>query len=118
MPSIRAEKADGLLIVTMSRVKANALNAAMVDELNGVLAQSHAHDVRGLVLASDCPKFFSSGFDVTEVFQYDREACARGDGNPFTGVSAARGDGLHYRGDGSGRGRLRPGRLLGQRDTA
>src|SRR5258708_32822059 len=74
MPSIRAEKADGLLIVTMSRGKANALNAAMVDELNGVLAQSHAHDVRGLVLASDCPKFFSSGFDVTEVFQYDREA--------------------------------------------
>jgi enoyl-CoA hydratase/carnithine racemase len=74
MTSIRTEKADGLLIVTMSRGKANALNAAMVDELNSALAQSHAHDVRGLVLASDCPKFFSGGFDVTEVFQYDREA--------------------------------------------
>jgi enoyl-CoA hydratase len=74
MTSIRAEKEEGLLIVTMSRGKANALNAAMVDELNSVLAQSHAHDVRGLVLASDCPKFFSGGFDVTEVFQYNREA--------------------------------------------
>ena len=74
MPSIRAEKADGLLIVTMSRGKANALNAAMVDELNSVLSQSHAHDIGGLVLASDCPNFFSGGFDVTEVFQYDRHA--------------------------------------------
>jgi enoyl-CoA hydratase/carnithine racemase len=73
MTSIRAENADGLLIVTMSRGKANALNAAMVDELNGVLEQSHAHDVHGVVLASDCPKFFSGGFDVTEVFQYGRE---------------------------------------------
>jgi enoyl-CoA hydratase len=74
MPSIRTEKQDGLLIVTMSRGKANALNAPMVDELNSVLAQSRGHDVRGLVLASDCPKFFSSGFDVKEVFQYGREA--------------------------------------------
>jgi len=74
MTFIRAEKADGLLIVTMSRGKANALNAAMAEELNSVLVQSHAHDVRGLVLASDRPKFFSAGFDVTEVFQYDRPA--------------------------------------------
>jgi 3,2-trans-enoyl-CoA isomerase len=27
-----------------------------------------------LVLASDRPNFFSAGFDVKEVFQYDREA--------------------------------------------
>ena len=74
MTSIRAEKADGLLIVTMSRGKANALNAAMVDELNSVFVQSYLHDVRGVVLASDCSKFFSSGFDVKEVFQYDRDA--------------------------------------------
>ena len=74
MTSIRAEKAEGLLIATMARGKANALNAAMVDELNSVLAQSHAHDVHGLVLASGCPNFFSAGFDVKEVFQYDREA--------------------------------------------
>jgi enoyl-CoA hydratase len=73
MSAIREEKADGLLIVTMSRGKANALNAAMVDELNSVLAQSHSHDVHGVVLASDRPNFFSGGFDVKEVFQYDRE---------------------------------------------
>jgi enoyl-CoA hydratase/carnithine racemase len=31
MPSILIEKADGLLIVTLSRAPANALNAAMID---------------------------------------------------------------------------------------
>jgi enoyl-CoA hydratase len=74
MTSIRAEKTEGLLIVTMSRGKANPLNAAMVDELNAAIAQTHAHDVRGLVLSSDRPNFFSAGFDVKEVFQYEREA--------------------------------------------
>ena len=35
MPSIRTENADGLLIVTLARGKANALNAAMVDSCSG-----------------------------------------------------------------------------------
>src|SRR5436190_3494175 len=74
MTSIRTEVADGLLIVTLSRGKANALNAAMIEELHGAVAQAHGPDMRGLVLASDRPKFFSGGFDVTEVFQYGREA--------------------------------------------
>lgn len=73
MTSIRTEKVDSLLIITMSRERANALNAAMVGELNDAILEARSHDVRGLVLASDRPKFFSAGFDVKEVFQYDRE---------------------------------------------
>src|SRR5258708_50172 len=73
MPSIRTDNTDGILMVTLSRGKANALNAAMLEELHGAMAQAHAPDVGGLVLASDRPKFFSGGFDVKEVFQYDRE---------------------------------------------
>src|SRR5258708_6777422 len=73
MSSIRTENVDGLLILTLARGKANALNAAMLEDLHGAVAQAHAPDVRGLVLASGCPKFFSGGFDVKEVFQYDRE---------------------------------------------
>jgi enoyl-CoA hydratase/carnithine racemase len=73
MTSIRNEKKDGLLIVTMSRGKANALNAAMVEELTASVAEAAADDVRGLVLASGCPNFFSAGFDAKEVFAYDRE---------------------------------------------
>jgi enoyl-CoA hydratase/carnithine racemase len=74
MEHIRAEISDGLLIVTMARGKANALNSAMIDELNAALADvAGGESVRGVVLASDRPKFFSGGFDVTEVFEYDRE---------------------------------------------
>src|SRR5437868_2099523 len=73
MTSIRMENRDGLLVVALARGKANALNAAMLEELHGAVAQARAQDVLGLVLASDRPKFFSAGFDATEVFQYDRE---------------------------------------------
>lgn len=65
---------DGeLLIITLARGKANPLNAAMVEELITAFGAAASNDVRGVVLASDRPKFFSSGFDVGEVFQYDRE---------------------------------------------
>src|SRR6185436_9916785 len=73
MPFIRTENTDGLFVVAMARGKANALNAAMVEELRSAVAQAQAQDVRGVILASDRPNFFSGGFDVTEVFQYDRE---------------------------------------------
>ncbi len=58
MPSIRTENVDGLLIVTLARGKANALNAAMLEELHGAMVQAHSPDVRGLVLASGSPGFF------------------------------------------------------------
>src|SRR2546423_1638159 len=74
MTHIRTELSDGLLIVTLSRGKANALNAAMVEELNSALSQAREPNVGGLVLTSDRPKFFSAGFDAKEVFGYDRDA--------------------------------------------
>src|SRR5438552_7555220 len=70
---VRSENLDGLLVVTLSRGAANPLNAAMVGELHEALAMAQAPEVRGLVLASDRPKFFSAGFDVKEVFAYGRE---------------------------------------------
>jgi enoyl-CoA hydratase/carnithine racemase len=73
MKNIRTENVDGLLVVTMSRGAANPMNAEMIAELHEALALARAADVRGLVLASDRPKFFSAGFDVKEVFQYGRE---------------------------------------------
>ena len=73
MTFIRTENLDGLLVVTMSRGAANPLNAAMVGELHEAPAMDQAPEVRGLVLASDRPKFFSAGFDVKEVFACGRE---------------------------------------------
>ncbi|MBI1789765.1 MAG: enoyl-CoA hydratase/isomerase family protein [Acidobacteria bacterium] len=72
MEFIRCEREGELLLVKLARGKANALNAAMVEELHLALGEAAADgSVRGLVLASDRPRFFSSGFDLAEVFAYD-----------------------------------------------
>ena len=74
MEHIKTEFNDGLLIVTMARGKANALNRSMAEEMNQAVEEARNNEsVRGVVLASDRPKFFSGGFDVLEVFEYDRE---------------------------------------------
>jgi enoyl-CoA hydratase/carnithine racemase len=74
MEHIKTETDDRILVVTMSRGKANALNSRMVEELNAVVGEARTDEsVRGLVLASDRPRFFSGGFDVQEVFDFDRE---------------------------------------------
>ena len=58
----------------MSRGKANAMNRDMVEELCACVEQAAADEsIRGLMIASGCPKFFSGGFDLNEVFQYDRD---------------------------------------------
>jgi enoyl-CoA hydratase/carnithine racemase len=72
-----SERDGSLSILTLSRGKANALNQALVEELCGAVAAAAADgSVRGLVLASDRPRFFSSGFDIREVFTYDRDGMA------------------------------------------
>jgi enoyl-CoA hydratase/carnithine racemase len=74
MEHIRTENHEGILIVFMARGKANPLNDAMVEELNSAFRLAAKDEsVRGVVLASDRPKFFSGGFDVSEVFRYDRD---------------------------------------------
>lgn len=74
MAEIKCEKQDSILVVKMIRGKANALNLAMVEELNAAVDEAARDDaLRGVVLASGRPRFFSSGFDATEVFRYDRE---------------------------------------------
>lgn len=74
MDFIRCETDRDLAVITMARGKANALNSAMIDELIHAVAGAAADDaVRGLVVASASPRFFSGGFDVAEVFRYDRK---------------------------------------------
>ncbi len=74
MEHIRYELEGPVAVVTMQRGKSNPLNESMVTELLSAVDQAAADPaVRGFVLASDCPRFFSPGFDVTEVFSYDRQ---------------------------------------------
>ncbi len=72
MTHIVREEHDGILILKLASGKANALHAAMLDEIGTALQEAAAPAVRGIVLASDRPRFFSAGFDLHEVFQYDR----------------------------------------------
>lgn len=77
MEHIQSERNGSLSILTLARGKANALNSAMIEELYQAVAAAAADDsVRGLVLASGQPRFFSSGFDIREVFTYDRDGMA------------------------------------------
>jgi enoyl-CoA hydratase/carnithine racemase len=76
MEFIRSDREGELLIVTLARGKANPLNETMVEELITALGAATSDDIRGVVVASDRPKFFSSGFDVGEVFQYERDRMA------------------------------------------
>src|SRR5450755_4378154 len=74
MEHVQAGRHNDLLILTLSRGKANALNYALVEELYAAITNAATDEsVRGLVLASDRPRFFSSGFDIREVFTYDRD---------------------------------------------
>lgn len=73
MEFIKSDRDGELLILTLARGKANPLNAAMVEELITAFEAAADADVRGVVLASDRPRFFSSGFDVDEVFNYDHD---------------------------------------------
>lgn len=78
MRHINCEIEDGLLIVVMLRGKANAINSEMIEELNAALDQARNDQrIRAMVIASGRQGFFSTGFDVKEVFQYDRQTLAR-----------------------------------------
>jgi enoyl-CoA hydratase/carnithine racemase len=74
MRLIDCEIENGLLIVTLARGKANAINSEMIDQLNAALDEARRNEaVRGMVIASRSPGFFSTGFDVKEVFHYSRD---------------------------------------------
>lgn len=73
MSLVEIDRRDGVAIIRMSRPKSNALNREMVGEIDAALREIETDTtVRAIVLTSDCPDFFSAGFDVNDVFAYDR----------------------------------------------
>jgi enoyl-CoA hydratase/carnithine racemase len=71
MEHIGYELKDGIAVITLSRGKANAFNLAMVREMSSAFQQA-SQEAAAVVWTSGQPRFFSAGFDVTEVFDYDR----------------------------------------------
>lgn len=73
MDFVRVEHSHNVAVITLSRGKVNAINDQLVDELLMVVSNAVADErVRAVVLGSDKTRFFSTGFDFGEVFQYDR----------------------------------------------
>lgn len=71
MEHLTVERDGPVMVMTMNRGKANALNPAMVGELARAVADAgHDPGVRALVVASASQKLFSGGFDLVEVFGY------------------------------------------------
>lgn len=72
MQHLRLEREDDLLVITLARGRANALNDELVAELQQALNHA-ARDphARAVVVTSVLPRMFSAGFDVREVFAYD-----------------------------------------------
>ncbi len=71
---VKSAAEGALLVITLDRPRANALNAVMVEELHAALDGAEAAAVRGVVVASSSHKVFCAGFDVDEAFGYDRPA--------------------------------------------
>jgi Delta3-Delta2-enoyl-CoA isomerase len=70
---LRSEQQGGVVTLHLQRGKANALNAEMLEELERAVERAATEQgVRALVLASALPRVFCAGFDVAEVFAYDR----------------------------------------------
>lgn len=60
---------DGIRTIVLGRGKANAMNAEMLAEIGAAVRGAGDH---ALVFTSAREKFFSSGFDVAEVFAFER----------------------------------------------
>ncbi len=77
MSFVRTRDHDNVREVAIDRPKANALNEALVDDLaEAIDAARDDAGIRALLLTSAVDGFFSVGFDVREVFDYDRPRMA------------------------------------------
>ncbi len=74
MPFVDVRHEDAVGVLSLARPKANALNSALVDELAAAVEALAARPgTRALVLTSALPRVFCAGFDVAEVFRYQRQ---------------------------------------------
>jgi len=72
---LEVQDASGIRTLRLARPKANALNAELVEALLAAVKAADRDDaVQGVVFESAQPGFFCAGFDVAEVFAYERAA--------------------------------------------
>ncbi len=74
MSSIHVSRDEGIATITLSRGKVNALNEAMVEEIDACFEDLGKDEtVRSIILTGQ-GKFFSFGFDIPEFLSYSKDA--------------------------------------------
>lgn len=78
MDLITVERRPGVLLVGLNRpAKRNALDEAMVDQLDAVLTEAKRADPAVLILYSTNPGMFVAGADIAELIERDADAALR-----------------------------------------
>jgi Delta3-Delta2-enoyl-CoA isomerase len=75
---IRRETEGALAVWRLEKARGNAIDEALVAELQEACAEAQADDgVRGVLLASAHPKLFSPGLDLVALVEFDRPRLER-----------------------------------------
>lgn len=77
MSHITLTKEEGVATVCLARGKVNALNEAVVQELNGIFQDLEKDDGVRAVILTGSGKFFSFGFDIPEFLSYSKPEFTR-----------------------------------------
>jgi enoyl-CoA hydratase/carnithine racemase len=73
--TLRLERRGALALVRLDKPRGNAIDAALVSDLDRTAAELSRDDgVRGVLLASAHPKLFCPGLDLVSLLDHDREA--------------------------------------------
>ena len=73
--TLRLERQGSLAILRLDKVRGNAIDDALADELARAAAEIAGDDaVRGVLLASAHPKLFCPGLDLVSLVEHDRAA--------------------------------------------
>jgi len=68
---------QGIVTVTLSRGKVNALNETVIDEMTGCFKELSANTGVRAVIFTGTGKFFTFGFDIPEFLNYPKESFIR-----------------------------------------
>jgi 3,2-trans-enoyl-CoA isomerase len=74
MSSIQVSRDEGIAAVAISRGRVNALNEAMVEEIDDCLQGLEKDEMVRSIILTGQGKFFSFGFDIPEFLSYSKDA--------------------------------------------
>lgn len=68
------DREEGYAVLHMNRPPVNSLNTAFLKELTAAIEDlENDRHMQGLIMTSACPKIFSAGLDITEMYQKSPE---------------------------------------------